>query len=431
MSALWIVSNLSILNIESLLRPVGENSGWLEVSRKSAFPIGLDTIEEMKAIIISFFCGLEEMMTAGRTLEEVRSAKGNGMSMMSPRLRTIGLDFFSIKERVDVFFWIIQESEAFRTLSEFTNEHRRDFIIIDSNSNEYFLVFGQLELQVPTEFESTMFINCRNQLSHYNSPLNKDTTFSLESQERATFCDYNYKTKLKKYFVSILTHTNIFDSILVQITRKQCVGIESHLVLAIVAQIGKALKFEEKRKRELSDEIEGFIFTIDLSEAFKKEILKISFSIKENQHQKIISSPILTEFRIQDSEFSIQDTKYDLQNTIHERRYKEIAASGVEIVSKNSPGVEVCSFALNVQEAEDENSEREVIIEQVLTEFKENGVKIGKGGKIKGIKKLSDEIINQIKKEIEVWLGIRPLSELSWSRWRWKYCLDETKTVKR
>ncbi|MBU0693118.1 MAG: hypothetical protein KKC11_00385 [Candidatus Omnitrophica bacterium] len=103
----------------------------------------------------------------------------------------------------------------------------------------------------------------------------------------------------------------------------------------------------------------------------------------------------------------------------------------MEIVSKNSPGVEVCSFALNVQEAEDENSEREVIIEQVLTEFKENGVKIGKGGKIKGIKKLSDEIINQIKKEIEVWLGIRPLSELSWSRWRWKYCLDETKTVKR
>ncbi|MBU1133423.1 MAG: hypothetical protein KJ569_00755 [Candidatus Omnitrophica bacterium] len=70
------------------------------------------------------------------------------------------------------------------------------------------------------------------------------------------------------------------------------------MVLAIVAQLEKALKFEEKRKRELSDEIEGFIFTIDLSEAFKKEILKISFSIKENQHQKITSSPILTEFRI-------------------------------------------------------------------------------------------------------------------------------------
>ncbi|MBU0694067.1 MAG: hypothetical protein KKC11_05290 [Candidatus Omnitrophica bacterium] len=66
-------------------------------------------------------------------------------------------------------------------------------------------------------------------------------------------------------------------------------------------------------------------------------------------------------------------------------------------------------------------------MEQVLKEFKEEGIEIRKGGGIKGRKKLDDETIKQIRKEIEVWIGRRPLSELGWDRWKWMYCRDETK----
>ncbi|MBU1134401.1 MAG: hypothetical protein KJ569_05770, partial [Candidatus Omnitrophica bacterium] len=150
-----------------------------------------------------------------------------------------------------------------------------------------------------------------------------------------------------------------------------------------------------------------------------KKIQELRNSLRPIQ-ENFVSSPMLIGFRIKDSGLRRKEKGLRIQNIGLSIKHPELNR-GLRQNKKK------CSSALNVQEAEDENSKIEVVMEQVLKEFKENGIVIRKGGKIKGRKKLSDETIKQIRREIEVWMGKRPLSELGWSRWRWKYCLDETK----
>ncbi|MCD6539084.1 MAG: MFS transporter, partial [Candidatus Omnitrophica bacterium] len=165
---LWIVNNLLILKTESFLSPVEAKSGWFEGSRNSALPMGLVTIEEMKAIIISSPWGSGETITAGRTFALVKSVNGKGTRTISPRFRLIESDFFSIGRGIDIFFWIIQELKTGGFFSEFAYKQTGNFIFADGYSKEDPLVFGQL--QGLKESKSSIFIDSWNQFGQFNSP---------------------------------------------------------------------------------------------------------------------------------------------------------------------------------------------------------------------------------------------------------------------
>jgi len=178
---LWIVNNLPILKTESFLSPVEAKSGWFERSRNSVLPIGLVTIEEMKAIIISSPWGSGETITAGRTFVLVKSVNGNGTRTISPRFRLTESDLFSIRRGIDIFFWITQKLKTGGFFSEFAYKQTGNFIFADDYSKKDPLVLGQL--QRFKESKSSIFIDSRNQFSQFNSPLLLEFTIDLSSSQ--------------------------------------------------------------------------------------------------------------------------------------------------------------------------------------------------------------------------------------------------------
>lgn len=107
-------------------------------------------------------------MTAGRTFELVRSVKGKGTRTISPRLRVVELDFFSIGEGIDIFFWIIQELKTLGFFSKFAYKQAGDFVLANSYSQKDPLMFRQFERC--NRFETPMFIDSRKQFGHFSSP---------------------------------------------------------------------------------------------------------------------------------------------------------------------------------------------------------------------------------------------------------------------
>lgn len=123
---LSMVKSFFILKTEDFFSPVLEKSGWSSVSRKSVSANSLEgTMDEIKAMTISSSCGSGDAIIAGRSFSAVRSVKGKGTSIISPRLRRvwgISIESFPILNSINVFVRTAEEAVTASFAGNFSNK---------------------------------------------------------------------------------------------------------------------------------------------------------------------------------------------------------------------------------------------------------------------------------------------------------------------